>query len=163
MSEEISLLHLSIILVLYAVGFVAFGHFYAKEEGKSKPLCILLAFGAFVVWSLLSFIPLLPTIVVCAAVYYVADKKNRNRLVWIVLALIAGRTPIPLSPILFLILLFLPRRDQPAGAPISIRSKPSQKSEPRADMPVAQQIQNGEINEPDSSSEHNKEAGSARD
>jgi len=133
MSEGISPLYASIILLFYAAAFVAFGLFYAKQEGKSKPLCTVLALVAFVVWALLSFIPLLPAIVVCAAVYYVADKKNRNRLVWIILTLIAVRTPTPLAPILLLVLLYLPRRDQPAGAPLSLRLKPTKKSEQEAE------------------------------
>jgi len=110
--------------ILYTLAFIVFGLFYAEHEGRSKLFALLFALGAFTLYAAIFFlasfqsasvafpvglIGLVSRGLIGYASYYVADKKNRNCLVWIVLTAIFG-------PLLLLIVLSLPRAKRPAGA-----------------------------------------------
>ena len=124
MSQEV--LGLLFIVGVWAVGLVLFGNFYAKHEGKDRGLCILLALVACL---LSTALPLVPGIVAGAATYYVAERKNRNRLVWIILTLALLR----LGPVILILLLFLPPVDRPSGAPVLLQLNRNKKGERATD------------------------------
>jgi hypothetical protein len=107
--------------IFYIAAFTYFGLFYAEHESKSKFFGLLIALGAFSLWatifiavyfqSAILALPgaLIPRGLIGYASYYVADKKNRNCLVWILLAAVFG-------PLLLLIVIYLPPAKKPAGA-----------------------------------------------
>jgi hypothetical protein len=127
--------------IFYIAAFIYFGLFYAEHEEKSKFFGLLIALGAFTLWatiligvyvqSVMFALPgaLMQRGLIGYASYYVADKKNRNCLVWIVLTTIFG-------PLFLLIVLYLPRAKRPAGArPILLKlnqETPSKMSERRS-------------------------------
>ena len=101
-------------VITFPIAVIAFGIFYAKQEGKSKVFGIFVSFAAIVLAGLLSFITtlLLPGLFFFAGIY-VADHKNRNRWLWAISALLLG-------PPLLLLLLYLSAKE--AEAPTTLYS-----------------------------------------